>query len=101
MNSRHTEIIYRPIISEKTTALSEMGKYSFEVARDANKIEIAQAVEQLIKELYPKNKSQVTAVNTSAIRGRIRSSKRHGAKPRDSKKAIVTITGEPLDLFIA
>jgi large subunit ribosomal protein L23 len=101
MNSRHTQIVLRPIISEKSTALTEMGKYVFEVSRDANKVEIAQAIEQLIKELYPKNKSEVLSVNTSAIRGRVRRSKRHGRVPRDSKKAIVTISGEPLDLFSA
>jgi large subunit ribosomal protein L23 len=101
MNSRHTQIIFRPIISEKTTSLTEMGKYVFEVAKDANKVEIAQAVGALIKELYPKNKSEVLNVNTLPIRGRVRSSKRHGRIPRDSKKAIVTISGEPLDLFSA
>lgn len=101
MHSRHTQIIFRPIISEKTTALTELGKYVFEVAKDANKVEIAQAVEALIKELYPKNKSEVLAVNTAPIRGRLRRSKRHSRFPRDSKKAIVTIAGEPLDLFSA
>ena len=101
MNSRHTQIIYRPIISEKTTSLTELGKYVFEVAKDANKVEIAQAVGELIKELYPKNKSEVLDVNTLPIRGRVRRSKRQGRFPRDSKKAIVTISGEPLDLFSA
>jgi large subunit ribosomal protein L23 len=101
MNSRQTQIIFRPIISEKTTALTELGKYVFEVARDANKVEIAQAIDQLIKELYPKNKSKGLAVNTAPIRGRTRRSKRHARFPRDSKKAIVTISGEPLDLFSA
>ena len=101
MNSRHTKIILRPIISEKTTSLAEVGKYAFEVAKDANKIEIAQAVAELIKEFYPKGKSEVLAVNTLAIRGRIRQTKRHGRNPRDSKKAIVTISGDPLDLYTA
>jgi len=101
MNNRYSDIIIRPIISEKSTALSELGKYTFEVTQEANKIEIAQAVEQLVKELYPKNKSQIIAVNTAPIRGRLRRSKRHGGRPRDSKKAIVTISGEPLDLFSA
>jgi large subunit ribosomal protein L23 len=101
MNTRQAQIILRPIISEKSTDLAQSGKYVFEVVRDANKIEIADAVTALIKELYPKNKTQVVAVNTLAIRGRIRRSKRHGAAPRDSKKAIVTIEGEPLDLFSA
>ena len=101
MNTRHSQIILRPIVNEKTTALTTLNQFTFEVAKDANKIEIAQAVEQLIKELYPKNKSKVVRVNTSAIRGRIRRSKRHSAHPRDSKKAIVTIEGDALELFSA
>jgi large subunit ribosomal protein L23 len=101
MNSRLSQIILRPLINEKTTTLTELGKYTFEVLKDANKIEIAQAVEQLIKDMYPKNKSEVLDVNTLAIRGRIRRSKRHSRFPKDSKKAIVTIAGDPLDIFSA
>jgi large subunit ribosomal protein L23 len=101
MDGRQSQIILRPLINEKATTLVEMGKYSFEVAKDANKIEIAAAVEQLIKELYPKNKSEVVSVNTLPIRGRFRRSKRHGRAPHDSKKAIVTISGDPLELFTA
>ena len=102
MNTRQSQIILRPIINEKTSQLAgQLGKYTFEVARDANKIEIAQAVEQLIKELYPKTKCQVVGVNTLATRGRIRRSKRHGSAPRDGKKAIVTIEGDQLDMFTA
>ncbi|HEY9787331.1 MAG TPA: 50S ribosomal protein L23 [Candidatus Obscuribacterales bacterium] len=101
MNTRQSQIILRPVITEKSAQMSNFGQYTFEVVRDANKIEIAQAIEQLIKELYPKNKSKVLSVNTSAIRGRFRSRKRHGRFPKDSKKAIVTIEGDPLDLFSA
>jgi large subunit ribosomal protein L23 len=101
MNSRFSQIILRPILNEKAIYLGEIGQYTFEVAKDANKIEIAQAVEQLIKEMYPKNKSNVVSVNTCAIRGRIRRSKRHGKFPKDSKKAIVTIAGDPLDIYTA
>ncbi len=101
MDGRQSQIILRPLINEKATTLIELGKYSFEVAKDANKIEIASAVEQLIKELYPKNKSQVLSVNTLPMRGRFRRSKRHGRAPQDSKKAIVTIAGDPLELFTA
>ena len=99
MNSRQANIIIRPIINEKTTALSALNQYTFEVATDANKIEIAQALGQLIKELYPKSKSTIVSVNTAPIRGRIRRSKRHGRAPRDGKKAIVTIAGDPLEFF--
>lgn len=101
MNTRQSQIILRPIITEKSARMTGLAQYTFEVVKDANKIEIAQAVEQLIKDLYPKNKSKVLAVNTSAVRGRFRSRKRHGRYPKDSKKAIVTIEGDPLDLFSA
>ena len=101
MNSRQAQIILRPLINEKSAVLANNNQYTFEVMKDANKIEIAQAMEQLIKELYPKNKSSVVSVNTLPIRGRIRRSKRHGKSPKDSKKAIVTIEGDALDLFTA
>jgi len=101
MNSRQASIIISPIINEKTTSLAAQNQYTFEVAKNANKVEIAQAIELLIKELYPKSKSKVVRVNTSAIRGRIRRSKRHGATPKDGKKAIVWIEGDPLEMFLA
>lgn len=101
MNSRQANIIISPIINEKTTSLAALNQYTFEVAKDANKVEIAQAVEQLIKDLYPKSKSKVVRVNTCAIRGRLRRSKRHGRVPKDGKKAIVWIEGDPLEMFIA
>jgi large subunit ribosomal protein L23 len=101
MNRRHSEIILRPLINEKAIYLGAIGQYTFEVAKDANKIEIGQAVQQLIEELYPKNKSTVISVNTCAIRGRIRRSKRHGKFPKDSKKAIVKIEGDALDMYTA
>ncbi len=81
--------------------MAQLGKYTFEVMRDSTKPQIALAVQELIASLYPKNKSEVVDVNTLAIRGRIRRSKRHGRAPRDSKKAIVTISGDALDIFSA
>ena len=101
MNKRQSQIIIRPLITEKSALQMEQGKYTCEVAKIANKVEIAQALEQLLKELYPKSKSEIVSVNTSAIRGRYRRSKRHGRFPKDSKKAIVTISGDPLELFSA
>lgn len=101
MNKRYSQIILRPLITEKSAMQMEIGQYTFEVAKDANKVEIAQALEALLKELYPKNKSEIISVNTSAMRGRFRRSKRNGRAPKDSKKAIVTIAGEPLELFSA
>ncbi len=101
MNSRQSHIIIRPIINEKTVGLTALNQYTFEVAKDANKTEIAQALKQILSELYPKNKSKIVSVNTAPIRARHRRSKRHGRFPSDSKKAIVTIEGEPLELFSA
>jgi len=101
MNSRQADIIISPIINEKTTALTALGQYTFAVAKDANKIEIAEAVEQLIKELYPKNKSKVVRVNTAPIRGRVRRGRRHSKSPKDGKKAIVFIEGDAPEFFSA
>src|ERR1700744_5213966 len=101
MNGRQSHVIIKPILNEKTVLLAEQQKYTFEVAKDANKTEIAQALEQILSELYPKSKSKVVKVNTAPIRERFRRSKRHGRAPIDSKKAIVTIEGDALDLFNA
>jgi large subunit ribosomal protein L23 len=101
MNTRQSHIIIRPLLNEKAASLSALNKYTFEVAPDANKIEIARAVEQLIKELYPNKKSQVVAVNTIAIRSSRRRYKSRIRTPKDSKKAIVTIEGDGLDFYSA
>lgn len=101
MDKRYSQILHKPIITEKTAQMSLHGQYTFQVSKDANKVEIKQAVEQLIKELYPSAKSEVTSVNTSATRGRFARRKRHGRAPKDGKKAIVTISGDPLELFEA
>ncbi|MCA9814308.1 MAG: 50S ribosomal protein L23 [Cyanobacteriota/Melainabacteria group bacterium] len=101
MNKRYSEIIHKPIVTEKSAQMTMNGQYTFEVSKDANKVEIKAAIEQLIKELYPNNKSEVISVNTSATRGRFSRRKRHGRMPKDGKKAIVTIGGDPLELFEA
>lgn len=102
MDSRQQHVIKRPIINEKTMELAAMNQYTFEVATDSNKVEIAAAFEQLIKELYPKTRCSVLRVNTSAIRGRLRKGRKFRARePKDSKKAIITIEGDPLEFFTA
>ena len=98
---QHSHIILKPLVNEKSTLLAQSGKYTFEVKKDASKPQIALAIKELISALYPKNKCEVLDVNTLAIRGRIRRSKRHGRAPKDSKKAIITIAGDALDIFSA
>ena len=89
------DIIKRPIITEQSMADIDMKKYVFEVAKDANKIEIAKAVEEAFG-------VKVAKVNTLNMQGKL---KRMGAQPagrRPSwKKAMVTLTpdSKSIDLF--
>lgn len=88
------EIIIRPLLTEKSMDQSHAGKYTFRVAMDANKIEIAQAVEKIFN-------VQVAKVNTMRVRGKKR---RVGRLPEgrtsDWKKAIVTLKpGQSITMF--
>jgi large subunit ribosomal protein L23 len=81
------DIIVRPIISERSMDDSEQNKYTFEVAKNANKIEIKSAVEAIFD-------VQVAQVYTMNMVGKV---KRRGAtqgKRPDWKKAIVKLTPE-------
>ena len=80
------DIIKRPIITEKSMAQTEFKKYTFEVAKDANKIEIAKAVEEIFG-------VKVSKVNTINVDGKEKRTGRYPAGRRPSfKKAIVTLT---------
>ena len=59
------DIIIRPLITEKSTALMAEGKYVFEVAKAANKIEIAKAVSEIFK-------VKVEGVNTINVTGKVK-----------------------------
>ena len=101
-------ILKRPLVTEKGTHLRESGgradfeelaaedirsKVTFEVARDANKIEIRQAVQQLFS-------VKVTDVRTQIVRGKEKRLGRFVGKRANWKKAVVTLAaGETIDLF--
>jgi large subunit ribosomal protein L23 len=88
--------IIRPVVSEKSTVLGEHGKYVFEVAPAANKIQIKQAVEQA----FAGKKIQVAAVNILRVVGKTRRRGRTVGTTRSWKKAVVTLEpGQRLDLF--
>lgn len=88
-----TEVLIRPVITEKSTALAAMNKYVFQVARAANKMMVKQAVEAL----FP---VQVTAVNIINVPGKERRWGRHRGRTRPWKKAIVTLRpGQHIELF--
>lgn len=87
------DILIRPIVTEKSTALMEQGKYTFRVPLAATKIQIRQAVEQIFK-------VKVQAVNTMRYEGKLKRMGRTQGRRSDWKKAVVTLkTGEAIELF--
>lgn len=90
-----TEIIVRPILTEKMTNLKELNnQYAFQVDRRANKIDIKKAVEQ-------KFDVTVTNVRTVNVRGKKRRMGRFEGKRAQWKKAIVTLQTDDLIDFVA
>src|SRR5918911_3140515 len=90
------DAIIRPVVSEKSTILGDQGKYVFEVAPHANKIQIKQAVE----EAFASKKVHVAAVNILRVVGKTRRRGRSIGMTRSWKKAVVTLkSGQRLDLF--
>lgn len=93
-----SQIIIRPIVTEKMTAQGEKeNRYGFEVARTSNKVQIKQAVEA-------EYKVTVTGVRTMVCRGksRTRYTKTNILRGHTStyKKAVVTVkAGEVIDLY--
>jgi large subunit ribosomal protein L23 len=89
------DVIIEPVISEKSYALLDEGRYTFIVDPRSNKTQIKQAVEQIFD-------VKVTSVNTLNRRGK---SKRFGyvrGKRKDTKRAIVTLAeGDEIDIFDA
>ena len=89
-----SEIIIAPVITEKSMSGSESKKYAFKVAKDANKIEIAAAVEAMFD-------VKVAKVNTVNVRGHLRRYGRFEGKPAAWKKAVVTLAegSKPIEFF--
>ena len=85
------DIIKRPIITEQSMADTEMKRYTFEVAKTANKIEIAKAIEEIFG-------VKVAKVNTISVRGRYRRQGMHAGYTAKSKKAIVTLTADSKEI---
>ena len=79
------DIILKPVITEDSMDRLQANRYTFKVAKDANKIEIAKAVETLFKGV------KVAKVNTISVRGRLKRMGRNAGYTSDWKKAIVTL----------
>jgi len=92
---RQTDVIRRPLITEKTTILREDGRtIVFEVAADANKVEIRRAIEHLLG-------SKVASIRTSIAHGKVKRQGRYSGRRPDWKKAYVRLrVGEKMPDFM-
>lgn len=86
-------VLIRPVVSEKSYALMEEGKYTFRVDDRAHKTQIAQAVEQVFD-------VKVVGVRTAKVRAKPKRRGVHSGYTRAWKKAIVQLApGDSIDLF--
>jgi len=78
------DIIKRPIITEKSYMLMEENKYTFEVDRKSNKLEVKLAIKEIFN-------VEVEKVNIINVKPKSRRVGRHSGMTRNKKKAIVTL----------
>ena len=87
------DIIIRPVVTEKSSALMELNKYTFEVRRDVNKIQIRKAVEEAFK-------VKVLSVNTINVKSKPKRMGTSVGRTRAWKKAIVSLPqGQRIEFF--
>ena len=87
------EILRRPLITEKNATLQAQNKYAFEVAKEANKPLVKQAVEKAFK-------VKVTTVNMATMPGKSRRVGKRVIQTHSWKKAIVTLKpGDKIEFF--
>src|SRR5689334_1804120 len=87
------KVLVRPLVTEKTTALQQLGQYAFEVAKDANKVEVRKAV-KAVYGVMPTDVRVITVLG-KPVRSRTGMSRRSSCR-----KAIVTLKkGDRIDLF--
>ena len=85
------DIILKPVVSEKSYALSDRGQYTFVVAPNANKVQIKQAIE----EIFNVKVTNVNTLNRAGKKQRTRTGQRV-----NQKRAIVTVAeGQTIDIF--
>lgn len=89
------EVIIRPIISEHSYDMMQENVYTFEVAKSANKVEIAQAIEEIFD-------VTVVKVNTLNVKAKPKRVRYQVGKTRTWKKAMVTVAeGDSIEIFAA
>ena len=91
-DTKYLEIIKAPVITEKSVADKENGKYTFKVDPRANKIEIKNAIEKIFN-------VKVTSIRTLNVKPKKRRVGRYTGLTNRTKKAIVTLAeGQTIDL---
>ena len=90
-DDKYLKIIQKPILTEKSTNLNQYNQYSFVVNKNSNSIQIKKAIEKIFK-------VKVVKINTSIMRGKLKSFKGKIGYKKDYKKAIVTLAeGNTID----
>jgi len=88
-----SQVIIRPVVSEKSFVQAEIGKYTFRVHADAHKTQIRQAVEQLFE-------VSVRDVRTVSVKSKPKRRGVHAGRTRTWKKAIVQLApGDSIPIF--
>ena len=90
-SNRVFNIIQKPISTEKSTNLNQFNQYSFVVSKNSKSSEIKEAIQRIFK-------VKVVKVNTSIMRGKLKTFKGSVGYKKDFKKAIVTLAeGNTID----
>ena len=92
INKDPRDVVFVPVVSEKSYALLDDGKYTFEVDPRSNKTEIKQAIEAIFN-------VKVASINTLNRVGKTRRTKFGIGKRKDTKRAIVTLKSGTIDIF--
>src|SRR4051794_37334473 len=92
VNKDPRDIIFKPVVSEKSYGLIDAGKYTFEVDPRATKTEIKLAIEKIFG-------VKVASVNTINRVGKIRRTRFGMGKRKDTKRAIVALKSGTIDIF--
>jgi large subunit ribosomal protein L23 len=88
-----TQVIIRPVVTEKSYALAAAGKYSFRVHPDAHKTQIRQAIEQLFE-------VRVVDVHTMSVKSKPKRRGLTSGRTRQWKKAVVQVApGDEIPIF--
>jgi large subunit ribosomal protein L23 len=88
-----SQVIIRPVVSEKSFVLAEAGKYTFRVHDRAHKTQIRQAIEELFE-------VKVTDVRTSSVKSKPKRRGQTAGRSRQWKKAIVQVAeGDTIPIF--